>query len=80
MAYTRTYTTTVPVEPGTDEATLLWLTRESFERKAEGDCLHIVEFHSSVVDPADIPPKVAEQLGRPLTDFQWWQFGAVASA
>ncbi|QIG61806.1 hypothetical protein SEA_JULIETTE_27 [Mycobacterium phage Juliette] len=78
MAYSKTYRTIVPVEPGTDFDLLLWLTRESFERKAEGDALTIVEFEHRTVSPGDLPPKAAKQLGRPLTDFEWFEFTGVA--
>lgn len=80
MAYTRTYTTVIPVEPDTDAAVLRWLTRESFERKAAGDLLTIVDFTETKLTAADIPPKAAKQLPRPISDYQWHRFTATATA
>ncbi|ALF00456.1 minor tail protein [Mycobacterium phage BoostSeason] len=77
MAYTRTYSTIVPLEPGTDRELALWLARESFERKAEGDALVLVEFEHRDVDPDDLPPKAEKQLGRPLTDFEFVEYTGV---
>lgn len=77
MAYRKTYRTVIPVEPGTDRDVLLWLTRESFERKAEADALRIVEFSHRPVAADDLPPKAEKQLGRPLTDFEWFEFTGV---
>ena len=80
MAYTRTYTTVIPVEPGADAATLRWLTRESFERKAAGDLLTIVEYTETTLSADDIPPKAGKQLPRPISDYTWHKFTATATA
>lgn len=80
MAYTRSYRTIVPLDPGADLEVARWLARESFERKAAGDCLTIIEYTETAVAADQIPPKVAKQLPRPLTDYQWLEFSAVASA
>lgn len=67
MAYQKRYRTVIPVYLGVepDEAVLLWLVRESFERRAERDGLVLTEFGEvDNVDPADVPPqplKVVEQ-------------------
>ena len=78
MAYAKTLTTIVPVDSGDDLELLRWLTRESFERKAESDLLRITEYTETPVDPADIPPKVGTQLGRPVEEFSWFEFTAIA--
>lgn len=79
MPFTRNYQTVIPVDPDADLDVLRWLARESFERKAEGDCLRIVEFAEDEVSPDDLPPKAAKQLGKPLTEFQWRKFTATAT-
>lgn len=79
MPYTRHYQTVIPVEPDTDLDVLRWLTRESFENKAAGDCLHIVDYKESTLTVDDIPPKAAKQLARPLGDYQWLKFEATAT-
>jgi hypothetical protein len=79
MAYTRTFSTVIPVEPGADLEVLRWLTRETFERKAELDALRIIDYTEAEVDPDELPPKAAKQLGRPLTEFQWHRFSAVCA-
>ncbi len=80
MAYQKRYRTVIPLpqdQAATDEL-LVWLTRESFDRKAASDALVITEFtDDGVVPPEDIPPKVEKQLGRPATDFVWRVFEAV---
>ena len=80
MAYTRTYRTVVPLEPDDDAEVARWLARESFERKASGDCLVIIDYAEAVLDAADIPPKAAKQLGRPLDHYRWLSFTAKATA
>lgn len=78
MAYTRTYTTTVPVEAGEDFDQLRWLMRESFERKASADCLRVVEYDEQQLDATDLPPKGVQQWGGSEAT-QWWQFTATAT-
>ena len=80
MAYTRTYRTVVPLDPGADLDIARWLARESFEQKAAGDCLVIVGYSESSVAADEIPPKAAKQLGRPLDYYQWLAFTATATA
>jgi len=79
MAYTRTYHTTVPVLPDADRDLMRWLARESFEVKAEGDGLRIVTYAEDIVPAEDIPPKAGKQLGRPVTDYEWFRFTATAT-
>lgn len=56
-----------------------WLMRESFERTAAGDSLHITDYQEQEVAADDVPPKVANDLGRPVTDFLWFAFTATAT-
>lgn len=79
MAYTRKYRTVIPVEPDTDLEVMRWLMRESFERTATGDSLVITDYQESELAADDIPPKVAQQLGRPISDFRWFAFDATAT-
>lgn len=80
MAYTRNYHTVIPLEPQADLEVARWLVRESFERKAASDCLHITDYSESELTADQIPPKAAKQLARPLTEYLWYEFSAVASA
>ncbi len=79
MAYSKTYRTTVPLPPDTDLEVARWLIRESFERKATSDSLRINDYQEESVAPEDIPPKVAEDLGKPVSDFVWFTFTATAT-
>lgn len=80
MAYQKKYQTTIPIprdEP-VDGDVVVWLTRESFNRAAEADALTIVQFNDlGEVAAEDIPPKVEEQLGRPVWDFCWRSFEGI---
>lgn len=68
----------IPRDAPADEDTLVWLTRESFDRKAAADALTITEFVDvGEVAAEDIPPKADKQLGRPATDFVWRAFEGV---
>lgn len=78
MPYQRTYKSIVPIEVGADLAVARWLARESFENKSAADCLEIIEYSERDVLVDEIPPKVIDQLGRPLTDFTWHEFTATA--
>lgn len=80
MAYIRTYHTVLPLLPDADVDVARWLMRESFELKAAGDCLTLIDYAESTVSPDDIPPKAAKQLGRPITDYQWFGFTGKATA
>ncbi|AXH46862.1 minor tail protein [Mycobacterium phage Aminay] len=74
MAYTKEYSTIVPLQAGDDRDLALWLARESFDRQAAGDALVLVDFGHREISPDDVPPKVEKQLGRPVTDFTWIQY------
>lgn len=62
-------------EPTTMQAR--WLARESFERLAAEDRLELVEYHEDLVDPADVPPKIVERMGRPADAFLWFRFSGL---
>lgn len=82
MAYQKRYRAVVPIprDQDTDEATLIWLTRESFDRQAAADSLTIVTFtDEGEVAPEDIPPKAEKQLGKPAADFVWRAFEGVGA-
>lgn len=83
MPFTRRYRTIVPLEPAMSEAdveVVRWLTRESFDRKAADEFLTLVEYHEGPIPADEVPPKLAELLGRPVAEFNWWLFTGVASA
>jgi hypothetical protein len=77
VAYQKQYRTIVPVEHGNDHDTARWLARESFEKRATSDGLQIIDYTERAVPVDEIPPKVLKQLGRPLTDFDWFEFTGV---
>jgi hypothetical protein len=81
MPYQKRYRTVIPVLKGlTLDQELVWLTRESFDRKAATDALVIVEFTDLGTVPAeDIPPKAEKQLGKPATEFVWRVFEGVGA-
>lgn len=78
MAYTRQYRTILPLQKTDDLDVALWLTRESFDRRAASEFLQIIEFSHRPIDPDTLPPKAAKQLGRPLTDFVWIEYSGTA--
>lgn len=80
MAYQKRYRAVVPVprEQANQDDLLVWLTRESFDRQAAGDCLQLVEFTDrGELAPDDIPPLAEKQLGAPAADFVWRSFEGV---
>lgn len=77
MTYQKRYRNIVPIVHGVDLDTARWLARESFENKAAGDGVELVEYNERVVPASDIPPKAMEQLGRPLTDFTFYEFSGL---
>lgn len=59
---------------------MVWLTRESFDRKAAQDSLIITEFtDAGTMAAEDVPPKVDKQLGKPATEFVWRVFEGVGT-
>lgn len=92
MAYQKRYKTVVPiprpagVEPltelgGDDEhqdyTLARWLGRESFENTAAGDRLELVEYAERLVPLDELNPLLSEQLGRPIDDFEWFEFSGL---
>jgi hypothetical protein len=41
--------------------------------------LRIVTYAEDTVPAEDIPPKAGKQLGRPVTDYEWFRFTATAT-
>uniref|UniRef100_A0AAU8GQ61 Minor tail protein n=1 Tax=Mycobacterium phage Pharb TaxID=3136626 RepID=A0AAU8GQ61_9VIRU len=78
MPYTKTYRTVLPIEPEHDVEQARWLTRESFERKAAQHGLVIVDYRERTLTLDEIPPKAAEHLPRPLTDYSFVEFVGTA--
>lgn len=84
MAYQRELKTVVPVladqHTAEDDATLVWLTRESFDREAASEYLVITEFEDlGDLDPSEVSPQTErEVLKRPAADFRWRFFRGVA--
>ncbi|QFG11447.1 minor tail protein [Mycobacterium phage Ekdilam] len=81
MPYTKSYRTTIPIEPGADVEVLRWLTRESFERAAGFDGLTISEYAEREVPWTELPPKAAEHLPLRVDEYDWREFtgtGAVS--
>lgn len=74
MAYTRTWNVRVPIRPGDDVATMLWLLRESAETTAESFLLKVTEFIDlGEVKPEDIDPRGVKALGE---DYEHCRFRA----
>lgn len=83
MSFTRRYRTIVWLEPDAalaDVELVRWLARESFDRKAADEFLTLVEYNESPLPADEVPPKLAELLGRPVSDFNWLEFTGVARA
>lgn len=81
MPYTKSYRTTIPIEPGADVEVVRWLTRESFERAAGFDGLTITEYGEREVPWTELPPKAAEHLPLRVDEYTWLEFtgtGAVS--
>lgn len=79
MAYTKSYRTIVPIEPGADIELARWLARESFERTAGDMGLTIIEYAEREVPWIDLPPKAAEHLARPADEYTWFEFTGVGA-
>lgn len=60
-----------------DHKVARWLGRESFENTAAGDRLDLVEYAERVIPLDEVPVKLAEMLGRPVDDFDWFEFSGV---
>jgi hypothetical protein len=60
-----------------DHATARWLGRESFENTAAGDRLELVEYSERLVPLEEVNPTLADMLGRPVADFDWFEFSGL---
>lgn len=93
MASTKKYRTVIPVEPGSDMAVVRWLVRESFDVRAAWDGLQIDTFTEVELSATDLTPTTTtkqQTFGSRLfqiifnntaaTEYQWYEFSAVASA
>lgn len=84
MAYQRELRTVVPVLADQhtleDDALLVWLARESFEREAASEHLVLSEFEDlGEMDPSEVSPTTElEVLKRPAKDFKWRHFRGLA--
>ena len=79
MAYTRTWNVRVPIRPGDDVATMLWLLRESAEQTAESFLLKVTEFIDlGEVKPEDIDPRGVKALGEEYKDARFWAYRVIA--
>lgn len=78
MAYTRTYTARMLLEPGDDLEQLRWLQREAFENRAKADVLRIIDYTERQIPIEDLPPAAGKDLPRPLTDYECYEFVGVA--
>lgn len=92
MPYEKRYKTVVPVlrpdgiEPlqvlggdgeHLDYQTARWLGRESFEHTAANDRLDLVEYAERLVPITEVNPLLAETLGRPVEEFEWFEFSGL---
>lgn len=92
MAYEKRYKTVVPIPrpAGVNRLTVLggddehqdytlarWLGRESFENTAASDRLDLVEYGERLVALDDVNPRLAEQLGRPIDEFEFFEFSGL---
>lgn len=57
-----------------DHAIARWLGRESFENTVAGDRLELVEYSERVIPIDEVDPRLADMLGRPVADFDWFEF------
>lgn len=79
MAYSKTWTRTVPVRAGDDTDLLVWLMRESAENYAVSYLLTVIEFTDLGEIPAeDINPVGVKQLGPDYIGCRFRAFRIVA--
>lgn len=60
-----------------DHAIARWLGRESFDNLAAEDRLELVEYSERVIPIDEVDPRLAELLGRPVDDFDWFEFSGL---
>lgn len=54
-----------------------WLGRESFENLAADERLELVEYSERLVPVDEVNPTLADMLGRPVGDFEWFEFSGL---
>lgn len=54
-----------------------WLGRESFENLAAEERLDLVEYAERLVPIEEVNPLLADMLGRPVGDFDWFEFSGL---
>ncbi|AYD84606.1 hypothetical protein SEA_PAITO_21 [Mycobacterium phage Paito] len=54
-----------------------WLGRESFENTAADDRLELVEYAERLVPIDEVDPRLAEMLGAPVEEFEWFEFSGL---
>ncbi len=80
-AQQRRYRRIIPLLPSVsaeDLAVMRWLTRESFEATAAADGLTVVDYAEATVPAGSIPAANKERLTRPIGDYRWHEFTALA--
>ncbi|MCV7226052.1 hypothetical protein [Mycolicibacterium komossense] len=60
-----------------DVTTARWLGRESFENTVAHDRLVLIEYSERLIPIADVDPRLSEALGRPVGDFDWFEFSGL---
>lgn len=60
-----------------DHAIARWLGRESFENTTADDRLDLVEYSERLVPIDEVDPRLADMLGRPVGDFDWFEFSGL---
>ena len=60
-----------------DHTIARWLGRESFENLAAEDRLDLVEYAERLVPIEEVNPLLADMLGRPVVDFDWFEFSGL---
>ncbi|ACB58180.1 minor tail protein [Mycobacterium phage Jolene] len=54
-----------------------WLGRESFENTAADDRLDLVEYAERLVPLDEVDPRLADMLGAPVEEFEWFEFSGL---
>ena len=54
-----------------------WLGRESFENLAAEERLDLVAYGERLVPLDEVNPTLADMLGRPVEDFEWFEFSGL---
>ncbi|ANU79735.1 minor tail protein [Mycobacterium phage Sneeze] len=54
-----------------------WLGRESFENTVADDRLDLVEYAERLVPLDEVDPRLADMLGAPVEEFEWFEFSGL---